>query len=314
MLLNLSHTEMAADSPVGIAEKDHEKVQLRLRHVLYGAALLISISVWFLAIRFPLWLDETVSFWQISGGFRQIWSRQGASFPAYSYILWVTNLLFGHKEIVLRAPSILAMCAALYALYRSARLLFDRESAFISAIIFGLHPVVVFAAIDARPYACGILVTTCSILLLLQLRSSSSASLAIAFGIASAGILYFHYLFSLIYPAYLLVFLAAKRNQPKILRRQLCLALASFAVTCLPIIPHVLYLGRTSESHVFEQAPVFKDFITTLIPQWWLLLFGVAALVSTVAHRAKPLKQNYSAILICASLAFIPLVLLYDVS
>src|SRR3954453_12838310 len=76
--------------------------------------LIISIAVWFAAIRMPLWLDETVSYFQIAGGFDQIWPRQGLSFPAYFYILWATKSLFGSSPYVLPAPSILAMVAAAY--------------------------------------------------------------------------------------------------------------------------------------------------------------------------------------------------------
>src|ERR1035437_8576915 len=84
--------------------------------VAYGVALLACLSVWFLAVRAPLWTDETLSYWQIAGGFKQIWARsvQGNSFAAYAYILWLTKTFFGSSELVLRIPSILAMLAAVY--------------------------------------------------------------------------------------------------------------------------------------------------------------------------------------------------------
>src|SRR5271169_822357 len=92
----------------------------------YGVALVACFSIWFLAVRAPLWTDETLSYWQIAGGFKQIWARsiQGNSFAAYAYILWLTRTLFGDKEIVLRIPSILAMLAAVYVFYKCARELF----------------------------------------------------------------------------------------------------------------------------------------------------------------------------------------------
>ena len=68
----------------------------RLYFTAYRFAVLMSFSIWFLAIRAPLWLDETASYWSISGGFRQIWSRsiELNSFPAYYYILSSRNLGF----------------------------------------------------------------------------------------------------------------------------------------------------------------------------------------------------------------------------
>ena len=70
--------------------------------------------MWFSSIQSALWLDETISYWEISGGFGQIWGRQDVSFPAYFYILWATKALFGSSEAVLRIPSVLAMLGATY--------------------------------------------------------------------------------------------------------------------------------------------------------------------------------------------------------
>ena len=120
---------------------------------VYGVALLASLSVWFLAIRAPLWTDETLSYWQIAGGFKQIWARsvQGNSFAAYAYILWLTKTLFGDSEIVLRIPSILAMLAAVYVFYRCARELFTWDVSVIATMFFILPRTIAFAAIDVRP-------------------------------------------------------------------------------------------------------------------------------------------------------------------
>src|SRR5581483_8938019 len=115
---------------------------------IYATILAVAIAIWLVAVRAPLWLDETVSYWQIHRGFSQIASRQGLSFGAYSYLLWCASKLFGTSEVSLRIPSILAMLGAVYLLYRAARELFDDEIAVIAAVVFCLHPVVAFAAID----------------------------------------------------------------------------------------------------------------------------------------------------------------------
>src|SRR5580704_12884492 len=75
--------------------------------VAYGVVIAASVSIWLLAIRAPFWTDETLSYWQIAGGFKQIWSRsvQANYFAAYAYILWLTKTLFGSTETVLRIPS-----------------------------------------------------------------------------------------------------------------------------------------------------------------------------------------------------------------
>src|SRR5271157_5706763 len=138
--------------------------------VAYGAALLVSLSIWFLAVRAPLWTDETLSYWQIAGGFKQIWSRsvQGNSFAAYAYILWLTKTVFGDKEVTLRIPSLLAMLSAVYVFYRCARELFAWDVSLIATLLFVLPRGIAFAAIDVRPYPFALLVTNLTILLFLR--------------------------------------------------------------------------------------------------------------------------------------------------
>jgi len=59
------------------APEGSQSFRERLQYEIYVVALVASICMWFLAIRAPLWLDETSSFWQISAGFWQIFSRRG---------------------------------------------------------------------------------------------------------------------------------------------------------------------------------------------------------------------------------------------
>src|SRR5579859_82928 len=114
---------------------------------IYALTLALAISTWLLAIRAPLWLDETISFFVIKGGFREILSRQGwPGVPAYPYILWLWAKAVGTGEVALRISSVLAMLGAVYLLYRSARELFDVDVAIIAAIVFCLHPIIISEA------------------------------------------------------------------------------------------------------------------------------------------------------------------------
>jgi hypothetical protein len=80
----------------------------RVQYAAYVLALAVCVSTWFVAIRAPLWLDETVSFFLIKGGFAGIMSRQvWPDAPAYSYLLWLWTKAIGTAEITLRISSIL---------------------------------------------------------------------------------------------------------------------------------------------------------------------------------------------------------------
>ena len=101
-----------------------------IQNCVYALALAVSISIWFIALRSPLWLDETHSYFEIKAGFSQIWARLGWHIPPlYAYLLWLWTKLAGTSEVALRIPSVLAMLGAAYLLYRAARALFDWDVA-----------------------------------------------------------------------------------------------------------------------------------------------------------------------------------------
>lgn len=280
---------------------------------IYGLSLTVSIAVWLIAIRAPLWLDETLSFWQIHGSFSQIWSRGGGIFPAYSYILWLFTKVTGTSEIALRIPSVLAMLGAVYLLYRAARELFGSEMAMISSIVFCSHPIVIFAAIDIRPYAFAVSAVSASIFLLVRLRDNNSNWLPALFGISAAVILWFHILFGVILPALLCVFIAIKIADRKNFWRQVGIALASFAIAFLPVLPGVLYLFHTSGTHVFDDVPHAIDLLQTVAPGWQKWLFGLALLAIFSKDQLKNGRQTRPVVW-CFLLAAIPLGILYGVS
>ena len=209
-----------------------EKPGTTLTKLIYPIALLASLSIWLLALRAPLWLDETLSYWQVSGGFWKIWSRsaQMPSSIGYLYTLWFAKSIFGSHEIALKIPSTLAMLGAVYFLFRAASELFDREFGFLACIFFSLEYNVVFAATDARPYAFALLATNLAIFAFVRWMNRPQMRQAILFGAAAAGILYFHYLFGAILPAFAIYYLAVRQRSIKADARQLAAVLASFTL------------------------------------------------------------------------------------
>jgi 4-amino-4-deoxy-L-arabinose transferase-like glycosyltransferase len=297
----------------------YAKVLPRLRSSLFACALLVSLSIWLLAIRAPLRLDETGSFWQISSGFSGIWPRQfiSLSFPAYSYILWLCSHIFGTSEIALRIPSVLAMCAAAAALYVIAREIFSQEIAAISVVLFCLNPTVIFEAIDVRPYAFAVFTSNLAILAMLRLRRSESWWLAVPTGVASALPIYFHHLFGVILPAIWMLFLVLRTTTFKSTLKDLLLALASFTLALLPLLPGLRYLFHTAGSHVYETPPEFSRLFWTVAPGWLLPTFLVAGTFALVLRRgartelSSPAKHDA---LFCFALGLVPLLILFSVS
>jgi hypothetical protein len=307
----------AGASPARQAEPEGSwSFQYGVRYALYALALAASISTWFIAIRAPLWLDETISFFVIKGGFSQILSRQGwPSVPAYPYLLWLWAKAVGTGEVALRISSVLAMLGAAYLLYRSARELFDWDVAVIAAVVFCLHPIVNSESIDVRPYALAALAITSSILVLVRLRDNNSNWLPALFGLSAACIVYFQFLFVVILPALVVCFFAIKVGGPKILWRQFSVALVTFALAFLPVIPGLRYMFHTSGVHVYAEAPAFWQLRGTLAPARVAFCLAAILLIAGIARRLdmRNLHEGRK-ILFCGSLALVPILILYGVS
>jgi 4-amino-4-deoxy-L-arabinose transferase-like glycosyltransferase len=288
----------------------------RWQYTIYALALAVAISTWFIVIRAPLWLDETVSFYLIKGGFAGILSRQvWPDSPVYSCLLWLWTKAMGTGELALRISSVLPMLGAVYLLYLAARELFDRDVAVIAAIVFCIHPIIIFAAIDVRPYAVSALAINATILTLVHLRHNNSNWLAALFGLSAALIVEFQLLFATILPALAICFIALRIGDRKTLWRQLGVAAAVFAIAFLPVIPRLQYMMRTSGTHVFSQAPRLLQLISTITIQGLVIVLVVFVLVA--AARGCLNIRGHSdrwTVLLCISLALIPIFSLYGLS
>ena len=299
-------------------ETSFEKPVSILDKLTYPVALVASLSIWFLAIRAPLWLDETLAYWQVSGGFGKVWSRSALmpSSIGYLYTLWVAKSILGSSEIALKIPSTLAMLGAVYFLFRAARDLFDLEFAFLSCIFFILEYNVVFAATDARPYAFALLATNIAIFAFVRWMARRQMREAILFGVAAAGILYFHYLFGAILPAFAIYYLVARRSAIKADLRQLAAVLATFTLIALPLVFRVASLYQSKVIHVVQELrhPGLAA-LNTLAPMQTLIGFGIAALGAALMRKIKfPGRESFPTILLCPLLALVPAGVFFAVS
>jgi hypothetical protein len=288
----------------------------RVPYAIYATAVAAAISVWFLALRAPLWLDETSSFWQISKGFRQILPRRGQVSAAYPYILWLFTRITGTSEVGLRIASLVAMLSAVYLLYRAAEKLFGREIACVTAAVFCVHPLIIFSSIDARPYAFGALAINASIWLLVRLRTSDSVWLAAAFGVCAGLIVHFHLLFGTVLPILALCLFLMKAPEPKVMWRQLGIATGACVVVALPVVGDFLAILRGRQMYVFEKSTAsLEDLGWTVAPGWFVYIFAGVVLISAATRRINLTEQvELWRVVLCAAVGLAPLLILYGVT
>ena len=207
------------------------------------------------------------------------------------------------------------MFGAAYFLYRAARELFDRDVAFVTTAVFCVHPIVIFAAIDVRPYAWAALAINVGIFLLVRMRHDSSNRTAALLGLCSAFIVYFHFLFAVILPGLFLCLLALALGLGKTTWKQVGIALAVFTVAFSAVIPGLLYMVQTRGTHVFDVAPELRDLWWTLAPFWLGYIIAGAVLVAAATRRLD-LQSRIDGwtVLLCASAGLASILILYGVS
>lgn len=286
--------------------------------LVYPISLLASLSVWLLALRAPLWLDETLAYWQVSGGFAKVWSRSALmpSSIGYLYTLWATKSMFGSSEIALKLPSLFALLAAVYFLFRSARELFGEETAFLASIFFAIQNNIVFAATDARPYAFALLATTLAIFAFVRWMNQHQMRQAVLFGAAAAGILYFHYLFATILPAFAIYYLVARWHSIREDLRQVAAAVGVFVLLVAPLLYRVASLYHTRETHIVH--PMLHPFLmalNNLAPLQLLIGFVAIAFLAALVREIKLSDAGgYPKVLLFPLLALVPAAVLTTLS
>jgi len=283
---------------------------------LYLFLLCISVGLWLLPIANPFVLDETFSYWQADGGLLQLWPRTlgwpcSALYPAF---LWIARAIGGNSEIVLRLPSVLAMLAAVYLIFRLAEKLFDRETAFVAAILFSTHADVVAEAAQARAYGFALFFVALSALLLVRWVESYTIRDGIFFGAACAGIVYFHFLYAALLPAFALFLLVARRGK-KSSPIPVVAAIFAFAVALLPLLPIVRSLMGDPSQHTYSDPPPVGVIYSALSPRsisgFVLWTLSIAVVTGRVARSNSQKRWN---VLLPLSMAVVPVLLLFAMS
>ena len=224
--------------------------KLKTIHALWPTAALAGIAALALGLRLHLlaaksfWLDEGVS---VAAGqlpwsdfFKLLWRRE-ANMGLY-YLLLRGWIHLGDSEFGLRLLSVVFALGAVVAVYALGRLLFDRNTGMLAALLLALNAFHLRYSQEARSYSLLVLLVTLStyfFVLLLENPSSKNRALYIT---ASVLAFYAHFFSLLVIVAQWIALMLLKREpRPK---SKAVSSTMWIAALCLPGIAFLLLKNR----------------------------------------------------------------------
>jgi 4-amino-4-deoxy-L-arabinose transferase-like glycosyltransferase len=219
----------------------------------HGNALLIlgSLVVLGLALRLAvprgIWLDEAISIHQarlsLHGLIENLYNGDRQP-PLYHLVLWATIRAFGHGELAVRLPSLIAGTLIIPVLYELARELYDRRTGLIAAAFATVSPALIWYSQEVRMYEFAALFGLLA--LLTQLRAIRNGTMLnwAAYILATAALLWSHYFGLLVVAVQQLIFIGviAHRRRSGTPVKPLALGFAyALAVLVMQIIPLAVF-------------------------------------------------------------------------
>jgi hypothetical protein len=221
-----------------------------------------------------LWVDETITYWVANGSFVQTFSR-AYNFQGQSPLFFlIENLVLqvSRSEIALRLPSVLFGVASIIGVFLVAEKLFDKSTAFLSALFLVSSGDFIGSLVNARPYSLGIFTAILSIYFLLLWIGSNHSRWLLALAMSLLVMILSHYLFAVMVVVLLFVwFVNRKKN------RSLPKLLTALSVCLLPLLFGWFQLQNLNEraSLSFDSLSFLETLSSIIQPPLFVLLFLV---------------------------------------
>ena len=285
-----------------------------LPYVLAVFALVVFVKSFIFS---SLWTDEALTWWVSNAGFTEVISRssnfQGQS-PLYYLVVWLVQQLGFSSEFALRFPSIIFILFSCFFLFKIAKYLFDKRTAWISLLFFlSFNPVLV--SLSARPYAMALAFTLASTYFFTVWIDRESKFYAFLSMICLALAFYAHYLFILAGAVLdiILFFHGSIRRQIKFL----LIPTALLVLLCLPGLSHIRHLWEVKESLYFLKFPGIENVFKAIFPPIGLiaLICGlIAALIAVGNPLPEKIKEHRKSLYIVLIWAAVGPIFFYAIS
>ena len=223
----------------------------------------------------PLWLDEYVTSWIVSGdGWGEIIERAlqaAGQSPFYNLVVKTATSLLSHGPFQLRLPSLVFGIATLTIVYPLAvRILQNQQAAVTSVVIFVLSERLIYYAQNARPYSLSVFLTMLSFYCFLGVMQTPRTKTIFSFVMVTTLLIYSHLVFLLVVVVQA-VYLIWARNWREIISKTWFVSFFAIAVLCIPIGLQLLGLYQTR--HTLNWLPYVGQ--SNMLVESLLILFSV---------------------------------------
>ncbi len=265
---------------------------------------LCILRFWLVPLQTSFWVDESVTAFVVNHPHDPSFAiAPQVPLSIYYQFPRLSTAVLGSSEAAYRLPSLLMMAVALFVIARlAARLIHPDAAWFVVLACFSLRGLN-FEAIDARPYALGILVASASLLFLVRWLDRARWADALCFA-ATAALLWRVQLvfwpFYAVYAIYAGVRLARQETQVRL--RQLLAVFFVVGLLLAPVALEALSIFRNAGAHVIAKLPNQRDLIHA-VDFYFVALCPVTAwlLRRLLGREAQPAKLPASSLVLCLS-------------
>ena len=246
-----------------------------------------------------LWTDEALTWWVTNAGFAEVISRSGSfqgQSPLYYLIVYLVQQAGFSSEVALRTPSILFLIISSFFLFKIAKNLFNRRTAWISILFFlSFNPVLI--SLSARPYAMALACALASAYFFMIWIDRGSNFYGVLSVVFLALAFYAHYLFIL--SGVILDLILLFRGNILKRKKALFIFTVLLIVLCLPGVSHVKHLWGVKDSLYFLKFPGLEDVFKAIFPPVGLIAL-ISGLIAAFVAVGNPLpkKENLKSLCI----------------
>jgi hypothetical protein len=248
------------------------------RWPLWTLLALCIARLWLVPLPSSFWVDELVTAFVVKfPGHASFAVAPQVPQSIYYSLPRVSLAITGPSEISFRFPSIVAMAIALWLLsLLAARLIHPAAGWFAVFAALSLRGID-YHAVDARPYALGMMIAAASLYFLIRWLDSARWQDASAFVIAAALLWRVHLIY---WPFYLVIAIYAGarilRKDTPVRWPEWSAVLAATGISLLPQAINAIALAHAAKSHVIVSPPTIHEFEHEL--RWNVpLLCGLSA-------------------------------------